>query len=131
MSLVKSLNPLIKEESVELSRRKHLISGDGYSGCRHAEFTGIAEVRVVVVASVNVDSLQTVSPVLQEPVRGGPYSEEVKSRCSEIALAISEAKGACSRAALTACAGLSLLRRSHLLTPSLSCIVINNLGKDP
>lgn len=61
VTLVKSLNPLIKEVSVELSRRKLLISGDGYSGadgCKNAEFIGTIKVRMLFIASVSISSLQ-------------------------------------------------------------------------
>ena len=79
VTLVKSLNPLIKEESVELSRRKLLISGDGCSGaggCKNAEFTGIIKVRMLFIASVSISSLQAELVLGSEkPVQGGPHSE--------------------------------------------------------
>lgn len=95
VTLVKSLNPLIKEESVELSRRKLLISGDGSSGtdgCGNAESTGIIHVRMVFVAPASISSPQAELVLCSESLHKAVPAVKVKSRSSEVALAISEAR---------------------------------------
>lgn len=70
VTLLKPLKPLIKEESVELSRRK-LISGDGHSGAKPLNNTS----QVLFMVLKHQFPAGCISAGLREPVHCGPNSE--------------------------------------------------------